>query len=98
MDSPLPDWLRLMTEERDMLLLGAFILEENANMTAKMAVNTLVSNVSRGGLVIYCERAGIPLPNTAYGRRYYTRLRRDTKRGRGRLATLYKRFGDRTHH
>jgi len=90
-----PDWERLMTEERDMLLLGTFVLERNAKMTAQMAVSRIVRGVSRGGLVIYCDRAKIPLPNTGHGRRYYARLRRLTAEGHGRLSSLRNRFGNR---
>ena len=84
-----------MTEERDMLLLGAFMREKNAEMSSGDAATTLVRNVTRGGLVVYCMRAKIPLPDTEHGREYYTRLRRLTARGNGRLAHLRNRFGDR---
>src|SRR3989344_5018673 len=90
-----PDWRSLMTEERDMLLLGTFVLERNARMTTQVAVDAIVKGVSRGGFVIYCERAKIPLPNTDHGRRYYARLRRQTAEGHGRLASLRNRFGNR---
>ncbi len=90
-----PDWNALMTEERDMLLLANFSKEENAHLSGRAAARLLVSNVTGGGLIVYCRRANIPLPTTAYGQKYYERLRRDTARGRGRLVTLRRRFAQR---
>lgn len=72
------NWATTPNARRRRVLIRAFTLKRNSTMTGKQAAATLFSNVTRGGVIVFCYREDIPLPRTKRGQRYYQRRRRRT--------------------
>ena len=67
-------WKSLTKQARSKRLLQMFVLERNAEMTAKDAAKAF-GDITRGCITVHCQRCGIHLPRTRDGRKFYEHCR-----------------------